>query len=119
VFTTDPWETRFLRRPDWGDDFRWVAREVAAADARRVGLVQQNDNWEYPWWLLLRDRQLVALQSVVPNRRPASPASVDVIVCTGDRRVCQRFVPEDWTLTWHGYAGLATPDGPEERPGGR
>jgi hypothetical protein len=119
VFTTDPWETRFLRRPGWGDDFRWVAREVAATDARRVGLVQQNDNWEYPWWLLLRDQQLVALQSVVPNRGPASPASVDVIVCTGDRRICQRFVPEGWTLTWHGYAGLATPDGPEERRGGR
>lgn len=114
VFTTGDWDTRFLRRPQWTAEFRWAAEAVRAADARRIGLVQQNDNWEYPWWLLLRDPdgrppELVALQSVLPERPPADPASVDAIVCTGSRPVCTRLVPPGWRLEFRGYVGYALP----------
>ncbi|MFC8845741.1 MULTISPECIES: hypothetical protein [unclassified Micromonospora] len=114
VFTTSEWDTRFLRRPQWAGEFRVAADAVRAADARRIGLVQQNDNWEYPWWLLLRDAdgrppELVALQSVLPDRPPADPASTDAIVCTGNRQVCAELVPAGWTLAWRGYVGYALP----------
>ncbi|MEV5823457.1 hypothetical protein AB0L22_30320 [Micromonospora haikouensis] len=114
VFTTSEWDTRFLRRPQWADEFRAAADAVRASGARRIGLVQQNDNWEYPWWLLLRDAdgrppELVALQSVLPDRPPADPASTDAIVCTGTRKVCADLVPSGWTLTWRGYVGYALP----------
>ena len=120
VLTTSDWETRFLRRPQWADEFRWAADAVRAADARRIGLVQQNDNWEYPWWLLLGDtsegdtgegggREIVALQSVLPDRPPADPASVDAIVCTGTRAACTRLVPPGWRVEFRGYVGYALP----------
>ncbi|WP_422754108.1 phospholipid carrier-dependent glycosyltransferase [Micromonospora sp. WMMD708] len=114
VFTTGEWDTRFLRRPQWADEFRWAASAVRASDARRIGLVQQNDNWEYPWWLLLRDDdgrspELVALQSVLPDRPPADPTSVDAIVCTGPRTQCARFVPAGWTIGYRDHVGYALP----------
>ncbi|MEU5788665.1 hypothetical protein ABZ754_13160 [Micromonospora purpureochromogenes] len=116
VFTTSEWDTRFLRRPQWAEEFRWAAAAVRASDARRIGLVQQNDNWEYPWWLLLRDEagrspELVALQSVLPERPPAEPASMDAIVCTGSRTACVKLVPAGWTLEFRDYVGYALPPG--------
>ncbi|WP_238451129.1 hypothetical protein [Micromonospora sp. 4G55] len=116
VFTTSEWDTRFLRRPHWAEEFRWAAAAVRASDARRIGLVQQNDNWEYPWWLLLRDEagrspELVALQSVLADRPPADPASVDAIVCTGSRTACAKLVPAGWTLEFRDYVGYALPPG--------
>ncbi|MER6595269.1 hypothetical protein ABT214_26165, partial [Micromonospora purpureochromogenes] len=116
VFTTSEWDTRFLRRPQWAEEFRWAAAAVRVSDARRIGLVQQNDNWEYPWWLLLRDGEgrspeLVALQSVLPERPPADPASVDAIVCTGSRTACAKLVPTGWTLEFRDYVGYALPPG--------
>jgi hypothetical protein len=120
LLTTDDWDTRFLRRPQWAAEFEWAAREVRAAGARRIGLVQQNDNWEYPWWLLLRDggpygdrdAEIVALQSVLPKRPPADPRTVEAIVCTGDRATCARLVPPDWRLEFRGYVGYAIPPRP-------
>ncbi|MEV0607628.1 hypothetical protein AB0I61_14815 [Polymorphospora rubra] len=117
LLTTSDWDTRFLRRPHWAEEFRWAARQVDEAGARRVGLVQQNDNWEYPWWLLLRDgapygrsdREIVALQSVLPDRPAADPGSVDAIVCTGNRDVCADLLPDGWRLEFRGYVGYAVP----------
>ncbi|MDG4778179.1 hypothetical protein O7614_00785 [Micromonospora sp. WMMD961] len=116
VFTTSDWDTRFLRRPQWADEFRWAATEVRASGARRIGLVQQNDNWEYPWWLLLRQPdgsspELVALQSVLPERPPADPSSVDAIVCTGSQPACTKLVPAGWRFAFRGYVGYALPPG--------
>ncbi|MFE0526806.1 glycosyltransferase family 39 protein [Micromonospora parva] len=116
VFTTSDWDTRFLRRPQWADEFRWAATAVRDSGARRIGLVQQNDNWEYPWWLLLRQPdggspELVALQSVLPERPPADPASVDAIVCTGGKAACAKLVPAGWRLEFRGYVGYALPPG--------
>ncbi|WP_165435859.1 ArnT family glycosyltransferase [Micromonospora violae] len=116
VFTTSDWDTRFLRRPQWADEFRWAAEAVRNSGARRIGLVQQNDNWEYPWWLLLRQPDggapdLVALQSVLPERPPADPSSVDAIVCTGSRTACAKLVPAGWRLEFRDYVGYALPPG--------
>ncbi|MFC3503365.1 hypothetical protein ACFOOK_20660 [Micromonospora krabiensis] len=116
VFTTSEWDTRFLRRPQWADEFRWAAEAVRDSGARRIGLVEQNDNWEYPWWLLLRDADgrspdLVALQSVLPDRPPADPSSVDAIVCTGSRPACVKLVPAGWRVEYRGYVGYALPPG--------
>ncbi|WP_433265237.1 glycosyltransferase family 39 protein [Micromonospora vinacea] len=116
VFTTSDWDTRFLRRPQWADEFRWAATAVQNSGARRIGLVQQNDNWEYPWWLLLRQPDggspdLVALQSVLPDRPPADPSSVDAIVCTGSKAACAKLVPAGWRLEFRGYVGYALPPG--------
>ncbi|MER7166437.1 glycosyltransferase family 39 protein [Micromonospora sp. NPDC000207] len=112
VFTTSEWDTRFLRRPQWTAEFQWAASAVREHGAGRVGLVQQNDNWEYPWWLLLRDAdgqapELVALQSVLPDRPPADPTSVDAIVCTGSRTVCADLVPDGWRLEFRDHVGYA------------
>jgi hypothetical protein len=113
LFTLDRWHERFVRRPQWAAEFQWAAARVRAADARRIGLVQQNDNWEYPWWLLLRGRQIVALQSVLPHHPPAAPGSVDAIICTGDERVCRQVVPAGWRLEFHGYVGYAVAQRPK------
>lgn len=137
LLTSTDWQTRFLRRPQWADEFRWAADAVRASGAHRIGLVQQNDTWEYPWWLLLRDYrpdqasrdgagrrdlpgnrpgqrgrggwELVALQSVLPKRPPADPRTVDAIVCTGERAVCARYVPTGWRLEFRDYVGYALP----------
>ncbi|MCO1596216.1 glycosyltransferase family 39 protein [Micromonospora sp. RHAY321] len=114
IFTTSDWDTRFLRRPQWADEFRWAAAAVRDSGAHRIGLVQQNDNWEYPWWLLLRhpdgrSPELVALQSVLPERPPADPASVEAIVCTGSQPACAKLVPAGWRLEFRGYVGYALP----------
>lgn len=114
VFTASEWETRFLRRPQWADEFRWAAAAVRDSGARRIGLVEQNDNWEYPWWLLLRDAdgrppELLALRSVLPDRPPAEPSSVDAIVCTGPRTACVRLVPPGWRVEYRTYVGYALP----------
>jgi hypothetical protein len=110
VFTTAGLDSRFLRRPQWEADFVWASDAIAASGAQRIGLVQSFDNWEYPWWVLLRGRELVALQSVLPEEPPADPTSVDAIVCTGDMAVCRKFVPAGWTLVTQGYVGYALPD---------
>lgn len=116
VFTTSDWDTRFLRRPEWADEFRWAAAAVRDSGARRIGLVERNDDWEYPWWLLLRQPDgsspdLVSLQSVLPERPPADPASVDAIVCTGTRPTCAKLVPAGWRLEFRDYVGYALPPG--------
>ncbi|WP_186315708.1 hypothetical protein [Catellatospora sichuanensis] len=109
VSATDALDTRFLRRPQWKDDFVAVSAAIEASGARRIGLVQQNDNWEYPWWVLLRGRVFVPLQSVFASRPPADPHSVDAIVCTGDMQVCRHHLPTGWVLVEHGYAAYALP----------
>ncbi|GAB3950355.1 hypothetical protein [Micromonospora vulcania] len=116
VFTTSEWDTRFLRRPQWADEFQWAATAVRDSGARRIGLVEQNDNWEYPWWLLLRQPDgsspdLVSLQSVLPERPPADPSSVDAIVCTGSQPACGKLVPAGWRLEYRDYVGYALPPG--------
>ena len=114
VFTTAEWDLRFLRRPQWAQEYRWAADAVRAAEARRIGLSQRNDDWEYPWWLLLRDEsgrppELVALQSVLDDRPAADPTSVDAIVCVGSRALCADLVPDGWQFEFRSHVGYALP----------
>ncbi|WP_341718144.1 hypothetical protein QQG74_30970 [Micromonospora sp. FIMYZ51] len=114
VFTTAEWEQRFLRRPQWAEEYRWAADAVRAADAQRIGLSQRNDDWEYPWWLLLRDAdgrppELFALQSVLDDRPPADPAALDAIVCVNSRRLCADLVPPGWRFEFRDHVGYALP----------
>ncbi|MGC5032452.1 ArnT family glycosyltransferase [Micromonospora sp. DT229] len=114
VFTTADWELRFLRRPQWAEEYRWAAEAVRAAEARRIGLSQRNDDWEYPWWLLLRDEagrppELVALQSVLDDRPAADPTSVDAILCVGSRARCADLVPQGWQFEFRSHVGYALP----------
>ena len=116
VLTNDDWETRFIRRPQWADEYRWAADAVRDSGARRIGLVQLNDDWEYPWWLLLRDPdggspQIVSLRSTLPERPAADPATVDAIVCAGARRECERLTPAGWRLEHRDHVGYALPPG--------
>jgi hypothetical protein len=116
LLTTDDWDTRFLRRPAWAGEFRWAAAAVRESGAQRIGVVQRPDDWEYPWWLLLRegpqgDREFVTLLSPLPRHRAERPARVDAIVCTSDRALCARFVPRGWRMEFRGYVGYAVPPG--------
>ncbi len=116
IFTTAEWELRFLRRPQWAEEYRWAADAVQTAGARRIGLSQRNDDWEYPWWLLLRDAdgrppELLALQSVLEDRPAADPASVDAIVCVNSRELCADLVPSGWRLEFRSHVGYALPPG--------
>jgi hypothetical protein len=109
VFTVDRWQSRFVLRPGWAEDFTAVAGAVRASGARRVGVVQGNDSWEYPWWLLLEGRQLLALQSQLPNRPPADPSDVDAVVCASGPDLCRQYVPPGWKLHQHGTLSYALP----------
>ncbi|QOC94432.1 phospholipid carrier-dependent glycosyltransferase [Micromonospora craniellae] len=114
VFTTSDWESRFMRRPQWAEEYRWAADAVRAAEARRIGLSQRNNDWEYPWWLVLHDAdggppELLALQSVLDHRPAADPAAMDAIVCTGSRKLCADLVPPGWRFAFRDYVGYALP----------
>jgi 4-amino-4-deoxy-L-arabinose transferase-like glycosyltransferase len=96
VFTTSTMDERFIRRPEWGPDYRWAADAVKASGAKRVGLVQGYNSWEYPWWVLLKGDDLVSLQSLQPDR-PAPPIdSVDAVVCVDPPIGCWFYIPQDW-----------------------
>lgn len=109
IFAGDDWATRFRRRPQWEADYRWAAQRINATHAHRLGLVERNNDWEYPWWLLLPGRDIVSLRSVLPHHPPADPASVDAEICTAGARLCARYLPHGWHLSWHGLVSVALP----------
>ena len=90
VFTTSEWDTRFLRRPQWADEFRWAATAVRTAAPDGSGwcsrtttgstrggcCCRQPTGVRRTWWRCSR---------CCRTRPPADPASVDAIVCTGSR----------------------------------
>ncbi len=107
VFTESRMEARFQRRPSWRADYEWAAGAVRAAGAHRIGLVQGEDTWEYPWWVLLRGDDIVSLQSLQADLPAAKPDSVDAIVCVAPVGVCQYYLPKGWQLHMHGDIGYA------------
>jgi len=96
VFTQSELASRFQRRPDWLADYEWAAAAVRASGAHRVGLVQGVDTWEYPWWVLLPGRDIVAMQSVLPGLPPARPDQVDALVCQTDEQGCAAYARQGW-----------------------
>jgi Dolichyl-phosphate-mannose-protein mannosyltransferase len=111
VFTLTEMEARFQRRPEWRPDFEWAAAAVRASGARRVGLVQGEDTWEYPWWVLLPGRDIVAMQSVLPGLPPARPDQVDALVCQATEEACASFARPGWQVHERDGIGYALPPG--------
>ena len=112
VFTESRTQQLFNRRPKWLGDYEAAADALRAAGVRRVGLVQGDDTWEYPWWVLLPGVDIEALQSIVPDH-PAvvRPQDLDAVVCVADQSTCAYHVPTGWTLVMHGTVGYALPPG--------
>ena len=71
--------------------------------------MQGLDSWEYPWWLLFKGRELLALQSQIPHRPPAVAQEVDAIVCATTIQVCTRYVPTGWSVRQRGTLSYALP----------
>ncbi len=109
VLTADEWETRFVHHPHWQELYQWAADEVRASGAERVGIVEHPDAWEYPWWLLLGDLELVPLQSALPHHPPESPDTVDALVCVSSPAWCEDLAPDGWTVRYRGEVGIALP----------
>jgi len=102
VFVLDRWESLFVVRQEWADDYRLVGQAVRDSGARRIGIVQNNDAYEYPWWLLFEGRELVAMQSQLPKRPPADPSTVDAVVCASTEEVCGWYAPNRWPVRQQG-----------------
>lgn len=101
VLTVDR-ETQRYARGGWRQEpMERAAARVRASGAQRVGLIQDNNAWEYPWWRLLRPGgrgpEIVQLRSMLPERPPAKPADVDAILCTFPYETCGKLVPPGWT----------------------
>ncbi|WP_018347403.1 hypothetical protein [Longispora albida] len=110
LFTLDEMGERFARRPAWEADFRWAAGAVGGA--RKIGLAQANDSWEYPWWVLLGDRDWYALQTMVASRPAADPLSMDAIVCMVEPvTACANYQPPGWSRQTHGRVAVILPPG--------
>jgi hypothetical protein len=106
VFAESRTAQRFNRRPALATDYEWAASAVRGA--HRVGLVQDADAWEYPWWVLLPGSRIDALQSLVPGR-PAgtTPDQVDAVLCVEPVPVCQQYLPPGWSLRTNGPVSYA------------
>ncbi len=112
VFTAHGAKAMFNRREEWRDDYVYVAEQVRASGAKTVGLAQDSNTWEYPFWYLMPGVDIEALQSLMPNHPRADGAKMDAIICTVPEADCRAtYVPAGWTLYWHGTAGYALPPG--------
>jgi hypothetical protein len=116
VLTMDPLKTRFVRSPLSQPDYEWAASTVKAAGAHRIGMADL-DGYEYPLWLLLKDRDVVSLKSTVPGHPAPSPTTVDAVVCLIPEKPldCASFVPPGWTVEFRTYTAVALPP-PGYRP---
>lgn len=110
VFTDGDMKSLFQRRPQWRADYEWAAAAVRASGAKRVGLVQNQDTWEYPWWLLLPGRDIEAEQSLTPGSPPRR-GKLDAMVCVETPGVCAQYVPHGWKLHMRDGIGYALPQG--------
>ncbi len=117
VLVLDRWHARFIMRPAWADGYAEVGAVVRASGARRIGIVQGNDTWEYPWWLQFRGRELVAMQSLLPKHTVPPGQKVDAIVCAGPERVCREYAPGGWEVRMYGQVGWVLPADKVPPPG--
>jgi hypothetical protein len=107
VFTMSRTDERFVRRPEWGRDYAWAASHVRASGARRVGLLQGYNTWEYPWWILLRGDELVSLQSLQPDLPAPGIDTVDAVVCVDPPISCAFYIPPSWNPQTQGSVTYA------------
>jgi hypothetical protein len=109
VFSGDPLHKTLVRRAVLEPDYRWVLDRLRASGATSVGLVQWPNDFEYPWWKLLPNTKIVSLTSVLDQFPARSSDTPDAIICTADRALCERVVPDTWRLEYRTYAGYALP----------
>ncbi|GAA3274393.1 hypothetical protein Dvina_02435 [Dactylosporangium vinaceum] len=107
VLTTSRMDERFIRRPEWGRDYRWAADAVRSSGAKRVGLLQGYNTWEYPWWILLKGDDLVSLQSLQPDLPAPKIETVDAVVCVDPPNGCRFYIPEEWSPQTQGSVTYA------------
>ncbi|MFC5000966.1 hypothetical protein ACFPIJ_24400 [Dactylosporangium cerinum] len=107
VFTTSQLDQRFIREPTWQRDYVWAADAIRAAGAKKVGLIQGYNTWEYPWWILLPGTQIVPLQSLQPDLPPPGTAGLDAAVCMQPPKVCEFYLPPTWKVIRQGEMAYA------------
>lgn len=98
VFTTAQFDQRFIREPEWQRDYEWAAAAVRASGARRVGLVQGYNTWEYPWWILLPGTRIVSLQSLQPDLPAPGTGDLDAVLCVKPPHDCEFYVLPTWKV---------------------
>jgi hypothetical protein len=96
VFTLTDWQERFARQPWRLAVYQKAADQIRASGAKRIGTVLRGDQWEYPFWLMLPDREFVAMESLVRDRPPAQATDVQAILCVSQDWLCQQIVPDTW-----------------------
>jgi hypothetical protein len=113
VLLVDRDRIRYARGHDRQAGYEAAAAVLAASGARRIGLVQTNVGWEYPWWEGPRrygsHPEVVSLTSVLPRHPPASAGTVDAIVCTLDSARCRRWLPDGWRAVDYGGVSVMLP----------
>jgi hypothetical protein len=114
VLATDRASEYFRARPDLEGPYAWATGVAAKMRARDVVLVQGIDSWEYPLWVLLRQRgsQARLREHTVTNQSRALVISEtpDFMICTTP---CP--VPEGWVAQGVGSVGVAYPP-PDDKP---
>jgi hypothetical protein len=111
VFVGDTLEKHLVRRSVLEADYRWVAGRIGATDARRIGIIQWGNDYEYPWYGLLPDREFVNLISVIEGHPAPKPQTVDAWICTTEKWQCDLLIPAGWRYEYRQYAGFAVPQG--------
>jgi hypothetical protein len=93
ILATSRTDQYFVKRPELEAPYRSAAALITARGARRVGLVCNEDAWEYPLWVLLgsgwRPTPVIehtAVRNVSARLGTPDPDTFDAIVCLD----CQR-----------------------------
>jgi hypothetical protein len=108
VFTRTEMEERFARQESRLGAYRMVADLIRAAGARRIGLMINGDQWEYPLWVMLPGRRFDSVVSWVPGVPAAKLTDVDALVCIAPD--CRTRVPPSWHYVQVAYLiAVATP----------
>jgi hypothetical protein len=94
VFTRTELQERFARQETRAGAHERVADLIRAADAHRIGLMINGDQWEYPLWVMLPGRRFDSVVSWVPGVPAAKLAEMDALVCISPD--CRTFVPPSW-----------------------
>jgi 4-amino-4-deoxy-L-arabinose transferase-like glycosyltransferase len=107
VFTTSQLDQRFIREPTGERDYTWAADAVRASGAKRVGLVQGYNTWEYPWWILLPGARIESLQSLQPGLTPPGTAELDAVLCVKPPHDCEFYLLPTWQVHRQGDVAYA------------
>lgn len=110
VLTATPGETRWARAPYYRRDYERAAEILRRAGARRIGMVANGGLFEYPWWVLLRGRRFVNIESSIPGHPAVDPSTLDAVVCFSPAPPsCTTLIPRGWRREERPFVVLALP----------